>query len=240
MPAASARIGGEELVVGARVAIDHDHVTVPGGPRAALDRHVPGEGVASPVGLAGVVEAHRHPAGATRDDGVGNPVRSTVVHRAEVGMDGVGGADHVDHRRGVVGHRQSIDALVPRVVGGEHRTTRSGQHGRGAGTARVLAGGDRAGHRHGGCARRTGAGFDAPDAPVGHRLGEGGADRFWTNGLSVPFRRRRGSRPGSPETRPAGRSRCSRRRPATGADARPTNAPAAARGPRKGAPAGGG
>ena len=62
------RVGGVELVVGAGVAVDDDHVAVAGGARAALDRDARRQRIAVAVGLRGVVEADRDAAGALDDD----------------------------------------------------------------------------------------------------------------------------------------------------------------------------
>ena len=156
------RIGGEELVVGARRAVDDDHVAVATRAWAALDRGVARQGIAVAVGLRGVLEADGDAPGAAGDDGVRDAVGGAGVDGAEVGVDGAVEADAGDQRGGVRGHGEPVHPLVPRVVGREDGAVGAGQSlGRARGGRRLrLCQGD----------RRRGDAEDGGEGPAEHLL----------------------------------------------------------------------
>ncbi len=115
-------VGGEQLVEGAGVLVDHEGVTV----RTALDPRRRPEGVRRFVALARVVEPDVH-------GGVGvahHVERDAVVRWAEVGMQVGGGGMHRTLPHGALGvHGRPRDVHVPHVVGGKDAAG-AARHGR--------------------------------------------------------------------------------------------------------------
>ena len=228
--AAGGRVGVVELVVGARRAVDDDHVTIAGRPRPALDRHVMGQRVGAVVGLARIGESHRDLARAARDDGIGDPVRRAVVHRAEVRVHGVRQPDAGDDLRRVPGHRQPVHALVPRVVGWEHGAPRQGRRRGSAARKRWDEEQQREGQEkevttHAVITVMVGGATTArmsssATAHESHPRRAPLPDPRAGVALLRALRRRRASHQAARRTRPRRRSRCSHRRPEAGGHAR--------------------
>jgi hypothetical protein len=122
------------------------------------------------VGLRRILEADRDPARVVGHDHIRDPVRRTVVHGSEVGMDRIAQADTGDHLRRVLRDREPIHALIPRVVGGEDRATRRPWQ-RGPGSAGSHAE-QRVGTHDRGHGRHQAAGYEKRDpsqATLDHR-----------------------------------------------------------------------
>ena len=75
------------------------------------------------------VDDHIDPRLAPRNDHVGNADVGSLVNRPEVRMQRSRGADAVDQRRRVGGHRRTVDALVPGTVVGKKLIPRQRHQG---------------------------------------------------------------------------------------------------------------
>src|SRR6185312_6476411 len=118
------RIGGEELVQLAAIAIDDQHVPIAAGRGAPFDRRVGRHRVRPGVALVGVIEADRDAGLAARNDDERYAVRRAVIDGAEIRMHRLRRAYGRDIGGGIAVDRQRIDGDVPDVIRREHRTHR--------------------------------------------------------------------------------------------------------------------
>src|SRR5512136_760689 len=111
------REAGKGFVEGAVVSVQHQHVTIPRGRAAALDRRVRRERIGTRVAFVRIIKNDLNPRLASGDDDMRDPDRTAGPYaRAKIRVYALARPDRGDIGRGIRMHGQMIDPGVPDVI----------------------------------------------------------------------------------------------------------------------------